>query len=180
MGDRNRPRAFEEDSAKALGLTDLRAGFHEVLDNSGTVSTTICVESIWTLRVIPFLDQRGFITVVNSGTGNGEVDMRRAVIRTAGAQVVRDVSDDPVFTILPTVDLLANPISNTRDGISYELIVSTQATHATIQFSNPCTEPWRSLEVAALQFAAHIAEGCDNETLGKFVSTWGRYCERPL
>lgn len=180
MSDRNRPKAFEEYSAKALGLTDLRAGIHEIRGNSGAISNTICVDSIWTLRVIPFREQRGFITVASSGNANGEVDWRRSVMRTAGTEVVRDVSDDPVAAILPSVDLLAIPTSDTRDGISYELLVDTLATHATIQFSNRSTEPWRSLALAALQLAEELVVNCDSEKLGQFVHTWRRYCERPF
>jgi len=180
MTDRNRPRAFEEYSAKALGLADLRAGIHEVRENSGAISTTISVDSIWTLRIIPFRAQRGFITIASSGTGDAEDNWRRAVVRTGGAQIVRDVTDDPVAAILTTVDVLANPTSASKDGISYELIVSTPATHATIQFSNPSTEPWRSLEEAALRMAVQLVENCENEKLLEFVATWRRYCERPF
>ncbi len=180
MTDHNRPRAFEEYSAKALGLTALRAGFHDVRENSGEISNTIFVDSIWTLRIIPFRQQRGFITVASSGTRNGEADWRRSVMRTAGAQVVRNLSDDPVAAILSTVDLSVNPTSNTLDGISYELIVSTPATHATIRFSNPSTEPWRSLEVASLKLATQLVENCESETPGRFVATWRRYCKRQV
>lgn len=179
MNDRNRPKAFEGYSAEALGLQDLRVGIHEVCEGTGAISTTICVERIWTLRIIPFREQRGFITVASSENVNGIAEWRRAVLRVNGAQIVCDVPFDPVAEVLSNFDLISTPRSDMRDGISYELIVTTSATHATIGFSNPFIEPWRSLEAAALKLALQLFENCESETLSKFLTTWQRYCERP-
>ena len=179
MVDRNLPRAFEEYAAKALGLTSLRAGIHELHETSGSVSTTICVDCVWTLRVIPFREQRGFITAASSRTGNGLIEWQRAVVRTGGTQVVSDITHDPVLEVLPKFDLLSMPTSDARDGISYELIVTTLAAHSTIQFSNPNTEPWISLETAAIALASRLVANCDNNALLDFVATWKRYSNRP-